>query len=120
VSASKVQVGLGYTSTLQTNRIDAGAADGTSQGKMKRINKCVIRFYNTLGAEAGPDASTLDEIQFRSPSAPMDSPPPLFTGDKLIEWPGGYDFDGYVMVKQVQPLPMTVVAIMPQVTTFDR
>ena len=50
----------------------------------------------------------------------MDAPPPLFTGDKLLEFPGDYDFDGYIMVRQEQPLPMTVVAIMPQVTTFDR
>ena len=119
-SASKVQVGLGFTSTLQTNRIEAGAGDGTAQGKTKRITKVVIRFYNTLGAKAGPDATHLDQIEFRTGSSLMDVAPPLFTGDKLIEWPGGYDFDGYVMVKQDQPLPMTVVAIMPQVHTFDR
>lgn len=120
VASTKVQVGLGYNSTLQTNRVEGGAADGTSQGKMKRINKVVLRFYNTLGAKAGPSTSILDEIQFRSGSDPMDAPPPLFTGDKLIEWPNGYDFDGYVTVQQYQPLPMTLVAIMPQTTVFDR
>ena len=120
IAATTAQVGLGYVSTLQTTRIDAGAADGTAQGKTKRINKVVIRFYNTLGAKAGPDANTLDQIEFRTGSSLMDSAPPLFTGDKLIEWPGGYDFDGYAMVRQDQPLPMTVVSIMPQVTTFDR
>lgn len=119
-ATTKAQVGLGYVSTLQTNRIEGGAGDGTAQGKTKRINKVVIRFYNTLGAKAGPDANNLDTIEFRTGSDPMDSAPPLFTGDKLVEWPGGYDFDGYCMVKQTQPLPMTVVAIMPQVTTFDR
>jgi hypothetical protein len=120
VSASVVQVGLGCPATLKTTRIEAGAGDGTAQGKMKRINKVVIRFYNTLGAKAGPDTSTLDTIEFRSGSNLMDQAPPLFTGDKLMEWPGGYDFDGFVTVKQDQPLPMTVVAIMPQVHTFDR
>ena len=120
IAATTAQVGLGFVSTLQTTRIDAGAADGTAQGKTKRINKVVIRFYNTLGAKAGPDANTLDQIEFRTGSSLMDSAPPLFTGDKLIEWPGGYDFDGYAMVRQDQPLPMTVVSIMPQVTTFDR
>ena len=120
VAASTVHVGLGYDSVLQTNRIEAGSADGTAQGKTKRINKCIIRFYNTLGAKAGPDSDNLDELQFRSASDPMNAPPPIFTGDKLMDWPGGYDFDGYVMVVQSQPLPMTVVAIMPHVTTFDR
>lgn len=120
VASTKVQVGLGYNSTIQTNRVEGGAADGTSQGKMKRINKVVLRFYNTLGAKAGPSTTILDEIQFRTGSDPMDAPPPLFTGDKLIEWPNGYDFDGYVTVQQYQPLPMTLVAIMPQTTVFDR
>jgi hypothetical protein len=119
-SASIVQVGLPYSSVLTTNRIEAGAADGTAQGKTKRINKCVIRFFNTLGGNAGPDTSTLDEIEFRSPHDPMDQPPAIFTGDKLMEWPDGYNFDGYITVVQSQPLPMTIVAIMPQLHTFDR
>ena len=118
--ASVVHVGLPYDSVLQTNRIEAGAGDGTAQGKTKRVNKVVIRFLNTLGALAGPDEANLDEIEFRSGSDPMDEAPPLFTGDKLVEWPDGYNFDGYVMVQQRQPLPMTVVAIMPQLHTFDR
>lgn len=119
-SVTKAQIGLGYVSTIQTTRIEAGAGDGTAQGKTKRITKAVVRFYNTLGGFIGPDASSLDEIQFRKPSDPMDQAPPLFTGDKLVDWPGGYDFDGYAMVRQVQPLPMTLVALMPQLHTFDR
>lgn len=120
LSASKVQVGLACPAILQTNRIEAGAGDGTAQGKTKRINKCVIRFKDTLGAFVGPDENSLDEIPFRSGSDDMDAPPPLFSGDKLLEYPGDYDFDGYVMVQQQQPFPMTVVAIMPLVHTFDR
>lgn len=50
----------------------------------------------------------------------MDAPPAIFTGDKLLDWIDGYNFDGYITVEQSQPLPMTVVAIMPQVHTFDR
>ena len=121
VSATTVQVGLGYVSDLKTNRIEAGAGDGgTSQGKTKRINKCTFRFYNTLGAKAGPSADHLDELEFRFGSSLMDAPPPLYTGDMLLEWPSGYDFDGYIMIRQDQPLPMTLVAIMPQLETFDR
>jgi hypothetical protein len=120
VPATTASVGLGYQSVLQTMRIEAGAQDGTAQGKTKRINKVVVRFLATLGAKAGPDTGTLDQIEFRGGSDPMNQPPPLFTGDKLVEWPGGYDFDGYVTVVQDQPLPMTVIAIMPQVNTQDR
>lgn len=120
IAGSVVNVGLPCPAMLQTTRIEAGAGDGTAQGKTKRINKVVIRFYNTLGAKAGPDENNLDQIEFRAGSDLMNQAPPLFTGDKLIEWPGSYDFDGYVTVKQDQPLPMTVVAVMPQLHTFDR
>jgi hypothetical protein len=117
--ATKVQVGLGYKSTLKTMRIEAGGEAGTAQGKTKRIQDITIRFLATLGAKAGPDENTLDEIQFRRGSDPMDAPPPVFTGDKEIEWPNGYDTDGYVTIVQEQPLPMTIVAIMPELHTQD-
>ena len=119
-AAKKAQVGLGYVSTLQLNRLEGGAGDGTSQGKTRRMSAVTLRFYRTLGALAGPSTSNLDPIEFRSASDRMDAPPPLFTGDKLMRWPGGYDFEGYVTVRQVQPFPMTLVAIMPQMTVSDR
>lgn len=119
-SATKVQVGLACPASIITQRINAGGADGTSQGKTKRITKVVLRFLRTLGAQAGFNTDNLDEIQFRSGSDPMDAPPPVFSGDKLLEWNGGYDFEGYISISQPQPLPMTIVAIMPQVVTQDR
>lgn len=119
-AASKVHVGLACPATIAPTRLEAGAGDGTAQGKTKRINKLVLRFLNTLGCKAGPSLSVLDEIPFRTGLDPMDAPPPLFTGDKLMEWPGDYDFDGFIVVRQEQPLPMTLVAIMPQLHTFDR
>jgi len=118
-SASVVHVGLPYSSILQTMRPEAGASAGTAQGKNKRITEVTIRFLATLGAKAGPDENTLDEIQFRRGSDPMDAPPPIFSGDKDIDWPNGYDSDGFVVVKQDQPLPMTVVAIIPELHTYD-
>lgn len=117
--ASKVHVGLNYQSVLLPQRLEAGAADGTAQGKTKRIHKAVVRFQETLGAKVGASLSALDTVQFRSGSDPMDSPPPLFTGDKVIPWPGGYSSDGDIYIVQDQPLPMTVVAIFPQVVTQD-
>lgn len=118
--ASVVHVGLGYRTTIIPTRIEAGAADGTAQGKTKRINKVVIRLLNTLGAKAGPSLSALQEIPFRTGSMPMDTAPPLFTGDKDVDFGGDYDFDGRIVVVQDAPLPMTLVAIFPQLHTYDR
>ena len=117
--ATKVNYGLGYMSELETMRLEAGSANGTSQGKIKRINKVVMRFFDTLGAKVGPNGNKLDIIPFRSTSDPMDSAPPRFSGDKEVSWDAGYETEGRILIRQDQPLPMTVLAIMPRVRTND-
>ena len=112
-----VHAGLPYTSTLQTMRIEAGAKDGTAQGKKKRISRITYRLYNTLGLKHGPSSSRLDIIPFRSSADDMDAAPAMFTGDKEIEFPRNWDKDGYVFLVQDQPLPFTILAIMPELNT---
>lgn len=121
-AASVVQVGLGYNSTIQTMRFEAGAADGTAQGKTKRITDCAIRLYQTgPGLWIGPDTLNMEEIQFRDSTMAMDQPVPLFNGDKGAQaWPTGYEKDARVTVQHRLPLPCTVTAIMPQLHTQDR
>jgi hypothetical protein len=119
-AASVVQVGLPCPAKLKPMRLEAGAQDGTAQGKTKRINKLNIRLWNTVGGKAGPREDLLDEIPFRTTANNMDEAIPPFTGDKLIEWPGGYEVNGDIIIVQDQPLPMTVVAMHPQLHTQDR
>jgi hypothetical protein len=118
-SASKVHIGYNYTSTIETLRLEAGADDGVAQGKIKRIHGVTARFFNTVGAELGPDTSNLDRLPFRDSSMNMDKAVPLFNGDKEIYFPSGYENDARVIVRQSQPLPMTVLAIMRRSNTFD-
>jgi hypothetical protein len=118
-SASKVHVGYGYTSLLETLRMEAGAEDGIAQGKIKRIHGVTARFFQTVGAELGPDTSNLDRLPFRDSSMAMDAAVPLFTGDKEISFPSGYDNDAKIVIRQTQPLPMTILAIMRRSNTFD-
>jgi len=118
-SSSKVHIGYSYTSTIETLRIEAGADDGVAQGKIKRIHGVTARFFNTVGAELGPDTSNLDRLPFRDSSMAMDKAVPLFNGDKEISFPAGYENDARVVIRQSQPLPMTVLAIMRRSNTFD-
>lgn len=117
--ASKVHIGYNYTSTIETLRLEAGAEDGIAQGKIKRIHGVTARFFNTVGAELGPDTNNLDRLPFRDSSMSMNQAVPLFTGDKEIYFPSGYENDARVIVRQSQPLPMTVLAIMRRSNTFD-
>jgi hypothetical protein len=118
-SASKIHIGYGYTSLVETLRMEAGAEDGIAQGKIKRIHGVTARFYQTVGAELGPDINNLDRLPFRDSSMNMDEAVPLFSGDKEISFPSGYDNDAKIVIRQTQPLPMTVLAIMRRSNTFD-
>jgi hypothetical protein len=118
-SATKVKVGLGYTSLLQTMRLDAGSQDGTSQGKTKRIFDITIRLYESIGVEVGPDLSNMERIPFRSSADAMDSGLGVFTGDKEVEFRGNYETDGFIFVRQTQPLPLTILSLYPRLQTND-
>ena len=118
-SSTKVKVGLPYVSLLQTMRIDAGSQNGTSQSKTKRIYEITARLYESIGIEIGPDLDNMERIPFRSSANPMDSGVNVFTGDKDIEFRGNYETDGFIFVRQNQPLPLTVLSLYPRLVTND-
>jgi hypothetical protein len=117
--AKKVKVGLSYTSLLQTMRIDAGSQNGTSQGKTKRIYEITLRLFETVGVEVGPDLNNMERIPFRSSANPMNEGIAPFTGDKEVEFRGNYDTDGFIFVRQTQPLPLTILSLYPRLVTND-
>lgn len=118
-AATVVNVGLPCPCKYRSMRLEGGAADGTAQGKTKRIHKAVLRFLNTGGGSYGSTEGNMDELQLRQPSDPMDAPVPLFTGDKVVPWPEGYNTDAYMMYKNSQPTPATLMALMPQIVVMD-
>ncbi|MDY0872515.1 hypothetical protein [Dongia rigui] len=112
-------VGLGYTSRLATMDIEAGALDGTAQGKSRRIHRVIVRLNNSLGMRVGAEEAGSEDVVFREARTAMDQSPPLFTGDKVVAFPKGWATQAVVTVLQEQPLPCTIVALIPQLTTMD-
>lgn len=104
--ATIVHVGLPYTSILQTMRIEMQDAEGTSQGRKKRINQCVFRLYKTKQFKySTTPTSHAKEVVFDS----------LFTGDKEVDFFTGWDREGYVTIINDKPLPVGIVAIIAEV-----
>ena len=121
-ASRKVVIGLPYNSVLQTMRIEAGAGqtEGTAQGKVKRISKVILRLFETVGAKVGPTLDSLETVPFRTTSSAMDLPvSTLLAGDKEVEFTDDYNTDGFIVVKQDQPLPLTVLALYPTIVTND-
>lgn len=113
-------VGLPYRSVLVPMTLEAGAADGTSQGKTRRIHKLALRLFRTSGLKYGPDEfGQMDKILSRDASASMDTAAELFTGDIVLPWPGGYTTDSPLAFVQDEPLPATIVGVYPQIVTQD-
>ncbi len=121
-AASIVNVGLPIIATVKTMPLDAGAADGTAQGKTKRITNTTVRLDETgPGLKYGPDTSNMNEYVLRKTGTPMGLAVPLFTGDtEPLPWPDGYDGDAQVTLQHASPTPCTIIAVMPQVHTYDR
>ena len=61
----------------------------------------------------------MERVPFRKSSDPMDQGIPPFTGDKEVEFRGDYDTDGFMIVRQTQPLPLTVLSLYPRLVTND-
>ena len=119
-SVTKACVGLAYDSVLQTMRIEGGSLEGTSQGKIKRISKVVLRLFETVGVKVGPSLSNLETIPFRTTSSNLSAPvDTLIEGDKEIEFDDDYNSDGHIFIKQDQPLPASILAIYPTLVTND-
>lgn len=113
-AASVVHVGLGYLSDMWTMRINMDLKSGTAQGKVKRITKVVLRLFQTLGLKYGPSSEKLDTLTFRKTSDKMGVAPPYLDDDtRELLWNEGYTKAGRMYFRQDQPLPMTILAVMP-------
>ena len=120
--AVKAHIGLNYTSTLETLRMDTAVGTGqeTVQGMPKRIHNIFVRLYKTIGLLVGSSTSNIDRVPFRSSADEMSSAVDLFNGDKEIEFRGGFSTNGNIVVQQNQPLPMTILSIYASANIFSK
>lgn len=114
----RAQVGLGYTQKLKTLRLEI-AALGTVQGRKRRIPEIKVRFRNTLGGKVGVAEDKLQTIPTLG-TGMLGQSPPLFTGLKRIACDSTFEDDGgQIVIVQDQPLPMTILSIIPTVSVTE-
>lgn len=120
-AATKVQVGLGYASQGKTLRVEAGGADGPSQGKLKRVMWTVFRFFQTSKFDLWSDTVGIgyESKAFRDSNDPMTTAVSLFNGDKRWTYDGAWASDGQIAFQASGPLPCNVTLLMAQVDTKE-
>ena len=110
--ASVIHVGLPYVSELET--LEPEPTQPTIQGRKKRVTSVTLRLDSSRGGWIGPDRSRLDELKQRS-TEPMGQATRLHTGDITITLPGAWNTQGSVVIQQREPLPITVLAVIPEI-----
>lgn len=121
-AASVAHIGLPMVSMLQTLDLDLGSVNGlgTVQGRTKSVSEVTLRVERTRGIFIGPrdgDRDSTDLVEYRQRSTEAwNEGIRLYTGDIRITPAWDWTNSGAVVVKQFDPLPMTILAIMPDVT----
>lgn len=128
-AAHTMVVGLNYNSVVMPVRPDMPSAIGSSQGAMKRPSKAYMRVFKSLMCKIGRPPNTtsgfftaaanLEVVRF-SPASQTAQSPEIYTGDKEVFLPNGFDRDGYVYILQDQPLPFTLVSISLEGTEYEQ
>jgi len=107
-------VGLPYPTELVTLPAEVPQTDGSSFGKKKSWNRIIINLYQTLGISVNGT-----QLVFRTGGDPMDSSPPVFTGQHDITNLGWKESDANITIKQEQPLGMTLISITGELNVTD-
>lgn len=121
--AEVAHIGFGYTAEVEPLDIQGGTPDGSGLTRMKRVSRVGLMLYRTVGGQIGwrdaDGATTFEDIETRVGSDPMDTAPPLVSGTFYQVMPPRWDRDASVVVRQDQPLPLTVLGIVPRMVTND-
>jgi len=104
-SSTEVEVGLAYTTEVDTVRPEIQTQSGSIQGVIKGWANINVRLYKSLGGTINGDA-----VETRRAVDPMDSEPPLYTDDYEVK-NLGYDKHGRINIQQALPYPFTVLSI---------
>ena len=118
VYGNRIHAGLPYTSKMKT--MDLGT--GPNQGAMGKISEVVVRLWKSLGGKIGKDEDEeLEDIKIkRVGTGAVYGTEPHYSGDVAIGFPAGYSRSRFVYIEQSQPLPMYILAIIPEVYTYNK
>lgn len=111
----KVHVGLPIDAEIKTLPIDFTAQDGTYLSRKKRIATVTLLLKDSRGGLFGRKENELDEFKWRSNEA-YGEPISLQTGKfKVTIKSATYDETQQIIIKQPDPLPMTVLSLIPEI-----
>ena len=114
-SHKKVIVGLPIESLLVTLPLELNAQDGSTMSRRKRVSKLMLLFKDSSSGTFGLYDDKMDQIKWRS-TEPYGQARQLQTGKQELIMPSAsFEKTVQVRVKQTDPLPMTILSIVPEI-----
>ena len=105
-----VTIGLPYESDMQSLPLAMQIDNGMGQGRYKNINKAWLRVFRSSGIFIGPDENSLVEAKQRTTEV-YGKPPDLKSQEIEIMLTPSWADSGQVYVRQIDPLPLTIVGM---------
>jgi hypothetical protein len=104
-------IGLPYTSTYQSNPLNANTPSGMAKGRIRRINEIALEFYKSIGMEYSSNG--INWFPVGVPEGEDDTV--FFTGTvPNLTFEGKLDYDGYLYLRQTKPYSMNLLGIYSQ------
>ncbi|EKT4541542.1 hypothetical protein QEM15_003751 [Pseudomonas putida] len=118
-NAFNVQIGLHYTTTIETLTPEVQGGTGSAQGNSMRIGEITLRFLNTTGCKV-KGQGLQQTISFRNLGEDvLDQPPPNFSGVRRLENLGWERGEASLQIIQDQPLPFHLLSVIKKLTIND-
>src|SRR3990167_2128088 len=109
---SVIHAGLPYLSDMQTLNIDIPNQLSSVADKKKNVNRVSLHVESSKGIWTGPNADNLTELKIRS-GEDYDEPVELKTEVVDINIKGEWNLNGQIFVRQIDPVPLTILSAIP-------
>ena len=124
-----VHIGLPYYSDLETLNISLGEDIDTLQGRKIKVGNVDMMFVDSRGGYIGDSESNIyeaftdlmvtynqSELEFNQDIETLSSATALYTGHLRVPLGSKYKYGGRVFYRQVDPLPVLIGQIIPEVS----
>jgi hypothetical protein len=106
-TAKTIEVGLPYTTTIETLTPEVQGPTGSAQGNSVRVSEATLKFFETIGCEIDGQ-----EIPFRDFGRDaLDRPIAPWTGDTRVEKLGWARGEATLCIRQKKPLPFHLLSV---------
>lgn len=108
-------VGLPYLSELRPVFSEVDFQDGTAFGKVQKTAEVIVFVDKSVGFQIGrvnEDGEDLyEDVPVRTPAMETGVAVPLYSGPVQIDFMEGWTRDPDIFIRQVEPLPLTVLGL---------